>query len=107
MPDGGYKKLGFKLAQALLLANVNEEFLKGLLLLDKTGKVHVFPASAQQAAVQAAHNTYIYTADTNTGHLTGYSLAYSQQVINKKNHNLEINNHSSKSYQDPIIDRRR
>uniref|UniRef100_A0A1B6KS38 ER membrane protein complex subunit 1 n=1 Tax=Graphocephala atropunctata TaxID=36148 RepID=A0A1B6KS38_9HEMI len=75
--DGKSLRLGYKLAQAVLLASVNEEFLKGLLLLDTTGKVHVYPESARQAAVQAATSTYLYTADTLSGQLTGYSLSYS------------------------------
>lgn len=79
--ESGYTQLTYKLAQAVLLANANEEFLKGLLLLDTKGGVHVYPESARQAAQQAAHNTYLYTADTQAGLLTGYSLAYSTAQV--------------------------
>ncbi|XP_054268217.1 ER membrane protein complex subunit 1 isoform X2 [Macrosteles quadrilineatus] len=68
------EKLGYKLAQALLLPNVNQEFLKPLLLMDSAGVVHLYPALSQAAAGAVARSTYLYTADTNTGHLVGYSL---------------------------------
>lgn len=74
----------------MLLANANEEFLKGLLLLDTKGGVHVYPESARQAAQQAAHNTYLYTADTQAGLLTGYSLAYSTAQVRSQVSLLKI-----------------
>ncbi|KAG8241973.1 DUF1620 super [Homalodisca vitripennis] len=82
-PDGDYLRLGFKLAQAILLPNADDTFLKGLLLLDTAGKLHIFPESCRKAAIQAASSTYLYTADTQTGQLTGYSLSYSsaQELI--------------------------
>jgi len=71
----GAQRLGFQVAQAVLLPSVNQEFLKGLLLLDTAGRVHVRPDSARAVALQLAPSTYLYTAHPPTGDITGYSLS--------------------------------
>ncbi|KAF4519600.1 hypothetical protein B566_EDAN003767 [Ephemera danica] len=70
-------KLGYKVHQVLQLPHPDENFLRGIILLDSEEQAHVFPENCVESALAVAGVSYLYTADTSTGLLTGYSLAYS------------------------------
>lgn len=74
LTDGEPLKLSYQVLQVMQLAIADDHYFKGLLLLEPTGKVHVYPESSREIALQLASKTYMYTAETATGQLTGYSL---------------------------------
>ncbi|XP_044011257.1 ER membrane protein complex subunit 1 isoform X2 [Aphidius gifuensis] len=76
-PLEGLIKLNYKIKQSMLLPDVTDDFLKGILILDSKDKAHAYPESATQVAAASGKNTYIFTADKETGILSGFSLAYS------------------------------
>ncbi|XP_067005032.2 ER membrane protein complex subunit 1 isoform X2 [Anabrus simplex] len=75
--DGNDKsvRLGYKVKQSSLLHQPNEQFLRGILLLDDQDKIHVYPESTYSVAASVASTTFIFTADPGTGVLAGYALA--------------------------------
>lgn len=74
---GGLIKLGYKVKQTFLLNQPNKEFLRGILLLDSQDNLHVYPESTRDVAASEAATTFIFTADSSSGLLAGYSLALS------------------------------
>lgn len=70
-------KLGYKVKQTLHLHQADEEFSKGIVLLDDQQNVHVFPESYKSSALSQSSKTFIFTADSKTGVLEGFSLAHS------------------------------
>lgn len=76
--NGGLKDLDFALRQITLL-QPGADHLRGILLLDKTNNVHVFP---ENAAVKA-HGTYIYTANKENGIVTGYFVELQNNKVSR------------------------
>lgn len=74
-------KTGSKIKQFMLLPKHNEEFLREVLLLDDNDQVHVYPKGNYAVIVDVAKQTFIFTADSKTGILKGYSLAYSNSEV--------------------------
>nr|CAD7428539.1 unnamed protein product [Timema monikensis] len=72
----GLVKLGFRIKQSSLLHQPNKEFLRGVLLLDDSNNIHVFPESTREVAHNIAASTFLFTGETN-GTLTGYALTLS------------------------------
>nr|CAD7196530.1 unnamed protein product [Timema douglasi] len=72
----GLVKLGFRIKQSSLLHQPNKESLRGVLLLDDTNNIHVFPESTREVAHNIAASTFLFTGETN-GTLTGYALTLS------------------------------
>lgn len=78
-------RLGYKVKQSMLLSDVTDDFLKGILLLDFQNKAHVYPSSATSVAASTRQSTYMFTADRETGILSGFSFGYStSEVCSKK-----------------------
>ncbi|XP_049962865.1 ER membrane protein complex subunit 1 isoform X2 [Schistocerca serialis cubense] len=75
--NDGIQLLGYRVRQALLLPVNDENFLRALLLFDEKEKLHSYPDTGKQVAAQIAHTTFLFTAEPNTGTLTGYSLGFS------------------------------
>ena len=76
----GYVELGYKVQQALLLPqNEETEYLKPLLLLDENTIPHAFPptVSVLNHVAKVSDKLYMFTADTKSCMLRGYSLAKS------------------------------
>ena len=79
-PVDGYVHLGYNVQQALLLPQNDEtEYLKPLLLLDESAVPHVYPPteSATSHVLKMSNHLYLFTADTKSCALRGYSLAKS------------------------------
>nr|CAD7589368.1 unnamed protein product [Timema genevievae] len=72
----GLVKLGFRIKQSSLLHQPNKEFLRGVLLLDDSNNIHVFPESTREVAHNIAASTFLFTGENN-GTLTGYTLMLS------------------------------
>ena len=75
---GGLHRLNYRLKQSLLLQVPTDDFLRGIVVLDEKDRVHVFPDEAASVAASVGSTTYIFTVDKVSGHLAGYSLAYSK-----------------------------
>ncbi|XP_031634273.1 ER membrane protein complex subunit 1 isoform X2 [Contarinia nasturtii] len=67
--NGGIIELSYQIRQVAVL-QPGADFLRGILLLDNSNNVHVFPESA----AETAHGTYIYVSDANSGIVTGYNI---------------------------------
>lgn len=76
----GLVRTNYKIDQALLMNKMNEEFLRPLLVLDEKQKVHVYPENATAICPEIAKQTFIFTANTDTGVLTGFTIDLSSQV---------------------------
>lgn len=75
--DGSPVRLGYHVIQTSLLHTVNEDFIKGIILMDDKIQLHVYPESAKPTAYQVCQSTYMFTADPDIGLLTGYTLSFS------------------------------
>ncbi|XP_075213432.1 ER membrane protein complex subunit 1 isoform X2 [Lycorma delicatula] len=73
----GLVPLGYQVIQTSLLHATDEEFLKAVLLLDSNGKIHVYPKHIDSVVLQHAKSTFLFTANSDTGLIKGYTLAYS------------------------------
>lgn len=80
-PLGKLTKLGYKIRQSMLLHVSTDDFLRPIIILDTTDSVHVFPEIALATAAAVAKSVYMFTADPETGVLSGFSLAYSTPEV--------------------------
>lgn len=78
-------QLNYKIKQTLLLHVPNDDFVRSILILDDEDKVHVFPEEATPVALSVAKNTYMFTANPETGVLAGYSFTYSTSEVSFNN----------------------
>jgi hypothetical protein len=72
-------KLGYQVKQVSSLHQLDEEFIRGVILLDTNNNVHVYPDSSKKLAASLAETTYIYVVDPETSTVEGFSLAYSNK----------------------------
>ncbi|XP_002054888.3 ER membrane protein complex subunit 1 isoform X1 [Drosophila virilis] len=70
--EGGLLQLDYQIKQLALLPETEEDFVKGILILDGTNRVHVEP----KHATPLAHGMYLYTANVKTAELEGYFVKY-------------------------------
>lgn len=77
----GLVSLGYKVIQSSLLQATDDDFLKGVLLLDSSEALHVYPEQVKSVAVQHAKSTFLFTANADTGLIKGYTLAYSSKNL--------------------------
>lgn len=76
---GKLMKFDFKIKQSLLLHTATDDFLRSILLLDEKNQIHIIPEEATPVAVSVGKSMYLFTADQNTGVLSGFSLSYSSE----------------------------
>lgn len=74
-------KFDFKIKQSLLLHTATDDFLRSILLLDEKNQIHIIPEEATPVAVSVGKSMYLFTADQNTGVLSGFSLSYSSEKV--------------------------
>ncbi|XP_017021485.1 ER membrane protein complex subunit 1 isoform X1 [Drosophila kikkawai] len=90
--EGGLLQLDYKVKQLSLLGETENDFVKGILLLDASNKVHVYP----QHATSLADGLYLYTADVKTSELTGYFVKYAGgQLSSTHIWNVRLGGHNS------------
>lgn len=85
--NGGIIQLGFQIQQLSLLQEHSVNFLRGIVFLDQTDKAHVIPESS----AEQAHGFYLYTANVNSGVLTGYFLDFSDKKVLKSVPTWKVN----------------
>lgn len=73
--NAGIIELNYPIRQLSVL-QPGTDFLQGILLLDHDNRLHVVP----EVAAPLAHGTYIYSADRNTGIVTGYYVELQNKV---------------------------
>uniref|UniRef100_A0A336LFU6 ER membrane protein complex subunit 1 n=1 Tax=Culicoides sonorensis TaxID=179676 RepID=A0A336LFU6_CULSO len=73
----GIVKLLYPIQQIALLPKLDDQSLKGLLLLDNNNHVHALPESA----AKLANGMYLYTADRNTGAMSGFFVQYENNKL--------------------------
>uniref|UniRef100_T1JPE2 ER membrane protein complex subunit 1 n=1 Tax=Strigamia maritima TaxID=126957 RepID=T1JPE2_STRMM len=76
----GIINFDFKIAQIMLLPPPEDDHLRGILLLDKIGHVHVYPDSATRRVRESMSSFYLYTAK-HEGSVTGFSLSLKNDNI--------------------------
>lgn len=75
-------RLKYNVVQSSLLHAADKNFLKGVLLLDSNEKLHVFPEEVTPVVVQHAKSTFLFIANSESGLIKGYTLAYSTAEVN-------------------------
>lgn len=78
---GGIIPLGYHLLQASILQQMNEDYIKPLLLIDTNLKLHVFPTNGEVEVLHWKNTLYVYLALPNSSVLTGYSLRDSKPGV--------------------------
>ncbi|XP_017081981.2 ER membrane protein complex subunit 1 isoform X1 [Drosophila eugracilis] len=90
--EGGLINLDYKIKQLSLLGETEKDFVKGILLLDASNQVHVYP----QHATPLADGMYLYTADVKTAELSGYFVKYAGgQLTSTHIWNARLGGHNS------------
>nr|NP_001287216.1 ER membrane protein complex subunit 1, isoform C [Drosophila melanogaster]NP_001287217.1 ER membrane protein complex subunit 1, isoform D [Drosophila melanogaster]AHN57215.1 ER membrane protein complex subunit 1, isoform C [Drosophila melanogaster]AHN57216.1 ER membrane protein complex subunit 1, isoform D [Drosophila melanogaster] len=90
--EGGLVQLDYRIKQLSLLGETEKDFLKGILLLDASNKVHVYP----EHAAPLADGMYLYTADLKTAELAGYFVKYAGgQLSSTHIWNARLGGHNS------------
>lgn len=74
------QELSFKVVQASSLPYLDDEYTRGLILLDSRLGVHTYPSGTSKTLVEHRDTQYLFTADPATGTLTGYSLRPSAET---------------------------
>lgn len=76
--QGDFVRLGYGVQQAMLLPQSAEtEYMKPLLLLDHLNQPHIHPSSGINQLVNMAGQLFLFTADSKSCIIKGYSLAKS------------------------------
>ncbi|RUS77416.1 hypothetical protein EGW08_014819, partial [Elysia chlorotica] len=73
--------LGFKVVQAEMLAEMDAEFLKGLILIDDHNKPHIYPESSQSVFKALTMQLFFHLLNADTGIMTGYKLTPSASEL--------------------------
>ncbi|KAH8295371.1 hypothetical protein KR018_010415, partial [Drosophila ironensis] len=90
--EGGLILLDYKVKQFSLLKETERDFVKGILLLDASNRVHVYP----QHASPLADGMYLYTAGMKTAELSGYFVKYAGGKLSSKHiWNARLGGHNS------------
>nr|XP_045605093.1 ER membrane protein complex subunit 1-like [Procambarus clarkii] len=70
--------LGYQLSQALLMHHADEQYLKPLMLVDKSLVPRMFPASGEKVVLEHKQSIFLHLTHPGSSVLTGYSLRFSQ-----------------------------
>ncbi|KAI0215007.1 ER membrane protein complex subunit 1 [Lamellibrachia satsuma] len=73
MPPGG-EVINHEVLQVMLLSQMDDHYLRPIVLLDAKLQYHVYPASDLAMVRELAPYLYMYTADVITSTLTGYGM---------------------------------
>ncbi|XP_056008838.1 ER membrane protein complex subunit 1-like isoform X2 [Ostrea edulis] len=64
--------LNFRIVQAGMLGELDDHFLRGILLLDPNDQVHVFPEKCSSVLKRTYRSQFLFVADRDTGFINGY-----------------------------------
>ncbi|VDI41926.1 Hypothetical predicted protein, partial [Mytilus galloprovincialis] len=73
MPPEGLD-LGYNVQQAYMVGEMDENFLKGIVLMDSKNQIHVYPPSYKSVASRIHSSLYMMVVDLDTGMLNGYRV---------------------------------
>lgn len=68
------QELPYRVQQASSLPFLDDEYTRGLILLDSELGVHSYPQSSAKLVYEHRSTQYLFTADVSTGYVVGYSL---------------------------------
>lgn len=68
------RELPYRVIQASTLPLLDNEYIRGLVLLDSNLKAHAYPSSTKSVLLKHRGTQYLFTANSETGVLTGYSF---------------------------------
>ncbi|KAL9895126.1 ER membrane protein complex subunit 1 isoform 1-T1 [Glossina fuscipes fuscipes] len=75
--EGGLLKLTYKIKQLTLLTETDNDFVKGLLILDAEDRLHVYP----EYATKKANGIYMFTAQKDQATLNGFFVQYENKEL--------------------------
>uniref|UniRef100_A0A1A9Z6J0 ER membrane protein complex subunit 1 n=1 Tax=Glossina pallidipes TaxID=7398 RepID=A0A1A9Z6J0_GLOPL len=75
--EGGLLKLTYKIKQLTLLTETDNDFVKGLLIIDAEDRVHVYP----EYATKKANGIYMFTAQKDEATLNGFFVQYENKEL--------------------------
>ncbi|XP_052082314.1 ER membrane protein complex subunit 1-like isoform X2 [Mytilus californianus] len=74
MPPEGLD-LGYNVQQAYMVGEMDENFLKGIVLMDSDNQIHVYPPSYKSVASRIHSSLYMMVVDLDKGMLNGYRVS--------------------------------
>ena len=96
--------LGYKVVQAEVMADMDADYLKGIILIDDKIQVHVYPESSS-LMLDSSMQMFFHLINPDTGTMTGYRLLasksnglYMEQVLSWKTAYF-----TSKQIREPLI----
>ncbi|XP_030753739.1 ER membrane protein complex subunit 1 [Sitophilus oryzae] len=90
--DKGIQKLPYRISQATLLLQHDKNFLKPLLVLSQDNELYAYPRDAVSVIKDHFSTIFLYTANSETAILTGFTLKYSteNQMVVKKSWDIDL-----------------
>ncbi|XP_062611133.1 ER membrane protein complex subunit 1-like isoform X1 [Saccostrea cucullata] len=70
-PPGG-QMLNYRIVQTSMVGELDDHFLRGILLLDPSDQVHVFPEKCSSVLRKTYKSQFMFVADRDTGFIYGY-----------------------------------
>ncbi|XP_041378601.1 ER membrane protein complex subunit 1-like [Gigantopelta aegis] len=70
----GGMDIGFEVFQLALMSEVNEEFLKGLIIVGNDLKIRTYPESVKSVVKKLAPKLFLHLTNVDTGTMTGYRV---------------------------------
>ncbi|KAK7093213.1 ER membrane protein complex subunit 1-like [Littorina saxatilis] len=97
LPPAGLD-LGYKVLQAQLMNDhPDENFLKGVLLVDSDVKVHFFPASMKSVVEREGRNMFVHLTNPESGLMKGYWLTpRGQELVAENVWNIDLQGNQQK-----------
>lgn len=84
IPSSG-KNVGYNVLQASMFSEPDNNFLKGVLILDDTYTVHTYPASYKKTLKQFLPTVFFHTVNIVDGEILGYRLVNNRGKIQTEN----------------------
>lgn len=75
--ESGIERLDYKIKQAMLLPQEDDNHVKGVLVVSENDDIYIYPNSAESIAYKNRQTTYLYSVNVSNGQLQGYNLFYS------------------------------
>lgn len=88
--ETGIERLNYKIKQAIMLPHEDKDHTKAVVVLSDRNEIYVYPQSATDILYEHAKTTYLFTADSVTGELQGFSFASSTPQEPKLNLNWNL-----------------
>lgn len=70
--------LNYRITQTSMLGELDDHFLRGILLMDPDNQIHVFPGKCLSVLKKTFGSQYMFVADRETGFIKGYRTVPNQ-----------------------------